>query len=319
MCIAILARCGKSITEEQIDNCWRANSDGAGFAYTKNGRLVVVKELKNVEKFKRLYFKHLPEAVLSPMLIHFRIRTHGEVSIANTQPIQISKNCVFIHNGVISCVPNHKVHSDTVMYSKLVLSKWQEGFQSSETIRDVIRASTGGSKLVFLQTNGNAYIVNDKAGDWDDGIWYSNWTHKSYLSKKTSAEPLCVYRGGTYTNPAIPDRIMGGVGHANTAWHPTGNAAPAQRLLALPKSLTITELPLVPGEVSCSSCYEDFSVGDEWFEVFEKHMVCKSCMDQFEENGIFKTEQGVFTSAPLVEESKDEDTLYWEDRLYGGI
>lgn len=306
MCIAILAKSGKALTEEQIESCWKINSDGAGFAYALKGNLVVVKELKSMEKFKRLYFKHLPEAKLSPMLIHFRIRTHGEVSIANTQPIQVSKNCVFIHNGIIPCVPNHKKHSDTVMYSKLVLSQFREGFQSNETIRDVIRASTGASKLVFLQTNGNAYIINDKAGEWIDDIWYSNWSHKSYSSKKTNTESGVVqsFPGCGYQNPAIPDRVLGRVAY-HGAYSET-NTPPSQRLLSIQKQLTLTELPLVTGEIACNSCYEDFSVGDKWFEIYGKHIVCPGCYKEFENSGIFSTEQGVFVTPP-VEDITEED------------
>lgn len=306
MCIAILARCGKSLTEEQIDNCWKINSDGAGFAYTSRGKIVLVKELKSLEKFKRLYFKHLPQAALSPMLIHFRIRTHGEISIANTQPIQVSKNCVFIHNGVISGVPSHKKHSDTVMFSKLVLSQFREGFQEVEAIRDMIRSGTGASKLVFLQTNGNAYIVNEKAGDWDDDIWYSNWSHKSYSTKKTTTENGVVYNytGCGYRNDAVPDRVLGRVVHSYTGAQTS--PPPPQRLLALPTQLTLTELPLVTGEIACNSCYEDFSVGDKWFEIYGKHIVCPDCYKEFENSGIFFSEQGVFV-APPVEDITEED------------
>jgi hypothetical protein len=36
-----------------------------------------------------------------------------------------------------------------------------------------------GSKLAFLNTKGEINIINDKAGVWDDGVWYSNSGYKA--------------------------------------------------------------------------------------------------------------------------------------------
>lgn len=229
MCIAIFAKPGKQLTDEQIDNCWKINDDGAGFAYVLDNQLRIVKELKDKDKFVKLYRRHLPLAENSPMLIHFRIRTHGAVSIANTQPIRIDNNTAFIHNGMISCVPTDSEHSDTVMFSRMILRRLRPGFHNNVKILDMIDKVVGWSKLVFLSTDKSYGIVNEKSGDWIDGIWYSNASHKSpivctattYMSKKNEGSSHGEW-----------------LGHYAGRHHRSHVATVPERYLPAPKSLT---------------------------------------------------------------------------------
>lgn len=279
MCIAILAKEGKHLTDEQLQTCWTNNPNGAGFAYVKDEQLVIVKELLNFEKFKKLYKKHIERAVDSPMLVHFRVRTHGDISIPNTQPIRIDNDTAFIHNGVISCVATHKSHSDTVMFSLKVLRRLKRGFHNHTEILDLIDNVVGYSKLVFLATDKSYGIVGEKRGDWEEDIWYSNTTHKMFKIEKKSSTNVPVgnsdvWRGHCQTRfPYAPDRLQ----LASTSPSGSGN-----RVIGGVYSTTSkvanrqTEVELVDGLV-CQSCEKPFVIAEQWYEYFGKHMVCYSC------------------------------------------
>lgn len=300
MCIAILAPAGKHITDEQIERCWDNNPHGAGFVYVLDGKFVFVKELLKKEKFKKLYHKHLNAAKDSPMLIHFRVRTHGDISIPNTQPIQIDNNTAFIHNGVINCVPNHKNHSDTVMFSRMVLRRIRPGFHNHQRILDMIDKVVGFSKLVFLGTDKTVGLVGEKMGDWDNGIWYSNRTHVTYREKKSPSNVVVV--GGSQRHlDIVPTRLLPSstadapeknvsepVGYGSNSTGKVGYSYPVSTV----KENVRVELA---DDMRCQGCNDPFIVSEVWHEMYGKHMVCYSCYQQFKKIGLNHTASGTFT------------------------
>lgn len=297
MCIAILAQPGKVLTVEQMNNCWASNPHGAGFVYVKDGKFVFVKELLKKEKFIKLYFKHLDEAKESPMLIHFRVRTHGDISIPNTQPIQVDQDTAFIHNGVINCVPNHKNHSDTVMFSRMVLRRIRPGFHQSQRILDMIDKVVGFSKLVFLGTDKTVGLVGEKMGDWKDGIWYSNRSHESYKEKKRESN-VVVHPSSHGQTCLAPTRLL----PSTTAPAPVekesglvgyGSSAVGKVVSSYPTS-TVKENIEVEYEsgMQCSGCADDFSISEVWYEYYGKYMVCYGCHQQWKKLGMPYTASG---------------------------
>lgn len=178
MCIAILTLADQHLDRETFFRCWESNSHGAGIAYSNGKEMVVAKELRSKEKFWALYKRHREANPSVPMLVHFRIRTHGERDIVSTQPIQINQNLAYIHNGVISGVPDHKKYSDTVMFKRLILSRLPNGFHLNVAHKALIEKFVGWSKLIFLDVKNRWSIINEKQGDWVDGIWYSNSGYK---------------------------------------------------------------------------------------------------------------------------------------------
>ena len=110
MCIAILNN-GKKITRQELSNCWVSNDDGAGMLYIDNGKLAIFKQPNRdgynvsgrdfdtfVKEYDRIY--KLSKDSDMPILIHFRIATHG-LDPAYLHPFLVSENVGLIHNGII--------------------------------------------------------------------------------------------------------------------------------------------------------------------------------------------------------------------------
>ena len=295
MCIAILAKPGKRLTEEQIKNCWKNNSDGAGFAYISNAEMVVVKELKKVKRFIKLYKKHEATSKNSPMLIHFRIRTHGEVSISNTQPIQISNRCTFIHNGVIGAMPDNPVHSDTVMFKNYILRYMNDGFHTKPKILTMIERITGFSKLVFLHTDGTYSIVQESLGKWEENIWYSNESHKTWVTKKKSTTTVQTGVYNAYPRnqgcvfDTIPQRLL-----PTTTPTPTTTIAETKGLNQIKIEEKNKNNILLPfqNDMKCHGCKKQFFISHKWFLIYNKYRVCESCIKDYKDLRVVPTSSG---------------------------
>jgi hypothetical protein len=80
-------------------------------------------------------------------------------------------------------VPTSTEFSDTYMFNQTILKNLKEGFEYNETMLEMIDAFIGsGSKLVFLNDNDDYFIVNEKAGHWHLGCWFSNTSYQQVNS-----------------------------------------------------------------------------------------------------------------------------------------
>jgi glutamine amidotransferase len=180
MCIAIYKPADKTISEEILKECYRSNSDGAGFMYVQNKSLYVEKGFFTFDDFYEAYKYHENKQVV----LHFRIKTHGPVVAENCHPFNINKGLAFVHNGIISGFGSHD-YSDTRAFNNEILkplvSKWGNLSIFQPAIKSLLESRIGYSKLIFLDRHGNVNIFNESKGAWDDGIWYSNNSYKPYV------------------------------------------------------------------------------------------------------------------------------------------
>ena len=176
MCIAIMVKKGFQLNEETIDRCWKRNSDGAGVALVKNGKVEIHKGLMTLNDFKDYYAQAVAGGSPSNMLVHFRIRTSGHVDQSNTHPFPI-KGGAMIHNGVLFHPEGAK--SDT----RVVAEKWYNKFNKENLLlcREQLGREVGNyNKFAFLYDDGEFAIVNEQQGNWvevDDekqAVWFSN-------------------------------------------------------------------------------------------------------------------------------------------------
>lgn len=187
MCIAIFKPADKTIDRDTLAMCNLANPDGMGVAFPSNcGRdVVVLKAVKNTEfdGFYKEYVRCVEDKKL-PAAIHFRIATSGNIDEDNCHPFKVHPSLAFIHNGIIQIAQTRKDKSDTWHFNRNILQQMPRKFLEYAAIRELIADYIGGySKLVFLDSKGQHAIINDAAGVWDEGVWYSN---TSYLPKKAS-------------------------------------------------------------------------------------------------------------------------------------
>lgn len=181
MCLAIYKPAGVSVDPEHLTQAFRENPDGAGIAWATGNRVKIVKGLwspKAVRKLAKRYQRHA-------MAIHFRWATHGVVSKANCHPFRISEDLAVVHNGIIPGFGTTG-QSDTAEFTDVVLKYYhQDGIlERPEVLRDLAEWIGAGSKLVILRADGRAHLINEGAGHWAGGCWYSN---HSYLPSSWGA------------------------------------------------------------------------------------------------------------------------------------
>lgn len=191
MCIIAYSPAGVEISKQKLENCWSTNDDGAGIMYSVDNKIIVKKEMTNFETFYE-YYKEALEANTN-VVMHFRISTSGGVNELNCHPFRVHKGLWFCHNGVLSVeVPKDSKINDTQIFNEKYLKPLPEDFIKQKHVLDLIELAIGSyNKFVFLDSDGNVAIVNEKAGNWNEGAWFSNYTYN------TSS----YYKGG-YNNSA---------------------------------------------------------------------------------------------------------------------
>ena len=195
MCIIGIKQAGvKMPATKTIENCWYNNSDGAGLMYAKDGNVHIEKGLMTLKDFKAA-LKRLEktiDVVNTPVVLHFRITTHGGTSAGNCHPFPVTEKLPLLqmtkskaplaiaHNGIIDIKPSKKDISDTMEY---VISQLAPLYQLK---KDFYRQPAGKkliynairSKMVFLDGAGRIETVGDFITD-KDGMLYSNTSYKA--------------------------------------------------------------------------------------------------------------------------------------------
>ena len=192
MCIIAAKPAGiKLPSEKTIEAMWVNNPDGAGLMYAIDGKVVIDKGYMRYNDFRARLddIEREIDTTATPMVLHFRIKTHGEISGACCHPFPISDSpgalkklrlkvsIGMVHNGIIHNFPR-KGLSDTMEYviSQLApLKRAVPNFYKNKDLLEMIDNAVDG-KLVFLDKAGNlTYIGNFKE---QGGILYSNDSYK---------------------------------------------------------------------------------------------------------------------------------------------
>jgi len=187
MCIIVAKPRGKAIKKEIYENCFANNPDGAGFIVReRSGELLMKKGFFKFQDFWEAFQEHQSKQAI----IHFRIKTHGDLSEENCHPFWVKENeLAFAHNGVISISSENNLKmSDTWHFNTKVLQHLHEklgpNFIADPVIQELITSYISWSKLAFLNTEGNMLIFNKSKGDEEDGVWYSNSSYKWSFNKQ---------------------------------------------------------------------------------------------------------------------------------------
>lgn len=207
MCIIVAKnKLTKLPKETYLQNCFDNNPDGAGFMYTKNGRVIIDKGYMTFRSFIKRYHKlckRFNNFENKALVMHFRIGTAGANSPQNTHPYPVTDNKKLlhktyvktglgvVHNGIISQY-NPEKHIKDVNDTQNFIMKYlyplysnYRTFYKNEFIMDGISDITN-SRLVFLDTNDTLSFVGEFEKD-ENGVLYSNSTYKtdwySYYNK----------------------------------------------------------------------------------------------------------------------------------------
>lgn len=176
MCVAIVKPANVDFPEELFEVAWRSNPHGGGFMYAKDGRVIVKKGFMTLNEMMESYNAESPNFGDSPVVLHFRIGTHGPIAPDQTHPHVINERLAFVHNGIISIqIPSTSTNSDTMEFNDRVLKHLPDGFTKDASTMELIRGYVDPSRLVFMEGDGSVTIVNEQSGSVDpQGRWHSN-------------------------------------------------------------------------------------------------------------------------------------------------
>ena len=180
MCVILVKPKKANIYRRTLKSCYDSNPDGAGFMFADNNKLQVLKGFKGFRDFYKTYRKTEYLYPESDFVIHMRIATSGYRNAENCHPFKVNDNLAFAHNGVFWGLGNI-IFSDTHELNEIVFKKFPSNFLEINEIKNVVidYVETSFSKVVFMDNTGRITIINEFAGIWDDGIWYSNKLHAS--------------------------------------------------------------------------------------------------------------------------------------------
>lgn len=189
MCIIAIKSRGIDLPSEEIlQNMWRANRDGAGFMYAKDGAVHIKKGFMKYEDFRDELDKLDEKCGLKqlPLIMHFRITTHGGTKPENTHPFPITDSVGVLkklnatakvgvaHNGIINIYPREGI-SDTMEYvaSQLApLSRAVPTFYKNVDLMNMVSNAIGSSKMAFMDGRGEIYTIGSFVEE--GGMRYSN-------------------------------------------------------------------------------------------------------------------------------------------------
>lgn len=193
MCLIACSPKGLMVDRSILAYAYNKNPDGIGIM-SINGieKYMGKKALKRARRYIETYL--VPDN--TPYAVHFRWATHGNVQMSNTHPYEApTGNHWVMHNGIISLTTAESTaeESDTAVFVRKYMTD-VPGFDEIEYFNKLARTIGYGNKLCIMDSNGKFMLVNDDAGTWIDGIWFSNTyslpankiPHKEYAYGGTS-------------------------------------------------------------------------------------------------------------------------------------
>ena len=207
---------------DTIRTMWNHNSDGAGLMYTEGGRVRIRKGYMSLPAFEQV-LAELADTVdltATPLVMHFRIRTHGETNAECTHPFPITDSIGALkkldirtdvgvaHNGIISSVTPRKGISDTMEYIATQLAPLKRAlpnFYGNKHARLMVQNAIG-SRMVFLTQKGELHTIGDFVED--NGVLYSNtsympWTYRACSWRSYYADDFGVPYATDYADDAV--------------------------------------------------------------------------------------------------------------------
>lgn len=175
MCLALLQLPNTGLLEKELfSKGFSRNPHGGGYMFVEDGKLVIRKPFWKVGKMYESYREDYERCGAdSHFAVHFRLATQGSVNGSNCHPHEIKPyECALIHNG---CLPFEEAlsdKSDSFILAE-ILSNYPSGFLSSVPLEELEDIVGGWNKVVILDSENNAVILNEENGHWENGVWYS--------------------------------------------------------------------------------------------------------------------------------------------------
>lgn len=202
---------GSNIPNKVIEHNRKANPDGFGIAWQKDGKLFT----KRFGPSEVLQFEELLKTIDRDTTItyaaHWRWATHGPKCEEMSHPFVYTDKTVgdvaVFHNGVIQ-IKTGPDESDTYRYVKSVLANLESKWWRKAVYRFLVENTVSSSRLLVM-TAKESVRLNSDMWELSNGIWYSTspvprWQTGYYSSGKgrgggTDALKPYALPGSTFT------------------------------------------------------------------------------------------------------------------------
>jgi hypothetical protein len=202
MCLLMVAQAGATPKDSYLRCACHNNPDGFGYAIHAGDRIVTGRGM-NWGSVVDEYYETLERYPDSWSMFHARLATHGSETKSNCHPFRVGGNekLILAHNGILPLtLPKRETRSDTRYFAEVVLPRWskKEGHISGildnpENFKQLEKWASGNKLAIFStfkKLSKPVYIVNESLGTWDDGIWWSNSSHKDMYRWVYSEKPV---------------------------------------------------------------------------------------------------------------------------------
>lgn len=191
MCLLTFMLKGVTANIDDLRQGAQYNDDGFGFAVHAGSSVITGHGMvfdDVLQQFLNVRAKHDGVA-----LFHSRITTHGKTDISNCHPFRVGGDNLTVvgHNGMLPIqIPKDEHRSDTRIFAENYLPGLGGVYALDDTETfNTLQKWASGSKLVVITANQWAnhdwYILNEKLGHWDNGVWWSNYSY-CYTPAKTT-------------------------------------------------------------------------------------------------------------------------------------
>ena len=176
MCILIHHPANTAFNDELLNDFYSYNPDGFGAMYVENGSIVVIKTLGKPAEINTLYRDTLKGR---ECIIHYRMKTHGDIDLDNCHPYKVTDDLWMAHNGILSMGnPIDQRKSDTWHFIEYILKPAM--LANPNIILDpdyqayIEKMIGAANKFAFLHSSGEIVVLNYEAGVEHQGAWLSN-------------------------------------------------------------------------------------------------------------------------------------------------
>lgn len=308
MCILTFFKPGIMPIDDHLWNGAYQNPDGHGWAIVAGDKILTGHAMDPdaaIESFVKARTAH-PE---SYALFHSRWATHGTVGETNCHPFKVGRDprTVLAHNGVLDSAfqpVKGDERSDTA-----ILADWFPHMHAinrldSRRARRRFRHMLGSyNKIAILtvdpQYRKNGYLINEEAGQYHEGIWYSNGYWRPYTPPSVKTYNYSIpWSGGTVKRLGEETNV---IGSSDSLWD---DEAWDQYLADARKQIAASQAAL---DGDCYSCDRVGTVNP----TMQICRVCLTCADCFGDTASGEC-QCYMPDRPMALETLKSDSGYQE-------
>jgi len=198
MCLLTVFTPDAKVDEKRLEDASLNNPDGFGFAMLMGD---------HIARFRSMHFGEVADHFMrlrdlypdTFAIFHHRFATGGGNTVENCHPFTWAFDERFAvgHNGVLPIAPGRK-KSDTRIWAEHYLNDVCPSSLDDPKWFSKVENWLGGSKVAVLsaahETQYGLYILNEKAGHWENDVWYSNHSYELFSRAVSTFSPPKFFR-----------------------------------------------------------------------------------------------------------------------------